>query len=347
MAESEECQGREEPDRRAKSLWPMLKRVLTFAFFAVVAGLLVARARTVDWAQVGEALRGYEVSTLIMAVALALVGYLFYCGFDLLGKVYTRHSLASFEVMAITFVSYAFNLNFGSLIGGIGFRYRLYSRYGLRRGTTTRILSLSLLSNWLGYVFLAGLILTFRLMPTSDEMPAGAGLLQTIGLFLLAGVGIYFLMCAFSHKRALDFRGRELNLPSVHMALAQLLLSCSSWLSISGIMFVLLPQNIGFFRVMSVLLMSGIAGVITHVPANIGVMEAVFVTFLASGVPESRILAAVFAYRAIFYLTPLLMALAVYLVLETRANRNPCSQKSRDEQDPATALAVGRSRMET
>jgi hypothetical protein len=33
--------------------------------------------------------------------------------------------------MGVTFISYAFNLNLGSLVGGVAFRYRLYSRLGL------------------------------------------------------------------------------------------------------------------------------------------------------------------------------------------------------------------------
>ena len=37
-------------------------------------------------------------------------------------------------VMAVNFVSYAFNLCIGSLVGGVGFRYRLYSRLGLAPG---------------------------------------------------------------------------------------------------------------------------------------------------------------------------------------------------------------------
>ena len=32
--------------------------------------------------------------------------------------------------MTVTFVSYVFNLNLGSLVGGVAFRYRLYSRLG-------------------------------------------------------------------------------------------------------------------------------------------------------------------------------------------------------------------------
>ena len=41
---------------------------------------------------------------------------------------------ATRKVMGVNFISYAFNLNLGSLVGGVAFRYRLYSRLGLDNG---------------------------------------------------------------------------------------------------------------------------------------------------------------------------------------------------------------------
>ena len=35
--------------------------------------------------------------------------------------------------MAVNFVSYAFNLCIGSIVGGVAFRYRLYSRSSASR----------------------------------------------------------------------------------------------------------------------------------------------------------------------------------------------------------------------
>jgi len=69
-----------------------------------------------------------------------------------------------------------------------------------------------------------------------------------------------------------------------------------------------------------VLLVSSIAGVIVHIPAGIGVLEAVFIAML-SGEEISRgaIIAALLAYRALYYFLPLLLATIGYLILESRA----------------------------
>jgi uncharacterized membrane protein YbhN (UPF0104 family) len=71
--------------------------------------------------------------------------------------------------MAVNFISYAFNLCLGSLVGGVAFRYRLYSKLGLKTGVITRIVSMSMLTNWIGYMLLGGfvfLVHTPELPPT-------------------------------------------------------------------------------------------------------------------------------------------------------------------------------------
>src|SRR5690606_33153529 len=95
---------------------------------------------------------------LWQAAALCAASHVLYSCFDLVGRRYTGHGLPVARVMQVNFISYAFNLNFGSLIGGVAFRYRLYSRLGLAYATITRVLTLSMLTNWLGYLLLAGAV---------------------------------------------------------------------------------------------------------------------------------------------------------------------------------------------
>ncbi|MGH8848914.1 MAG: lysylphosphatidylglycerol synthase transmembrane domain-containing protein, partial [Polaromonas sp.] len=152
-----------------KAWWPWLKRGATTVFFVLVAGLLVSLARTIEWHQVLTSLRHYPLTAAWGAVLLALASFTLYSCFDLLGRHYIGHTLSAPTVMAVTFVSYAFNLNLGSAVGGVAFRFRLYSRLGLRNGVIARIMSLSMLTNWMGYLLLGGLV--FSLQPPT--LPAG------------------------------------------------------------------------------------------------------------------------------------------------------------------------------
>ena len=313
-----------------KAWWPWLRRGVTTVFFALVAYLLVSQARTIEWAMVLSSLQNYPLSAAWGAVALAVASYALYSCFDLLGRHYTGHTLATPTVMLLTFVSYAFNLNLGSVVGGVAFRYRLYSRLGLALGVITRVMTFSMLANWMGYLLLAGLV--FSLQPPA--LPASWSIdgaqLRLIGLVLLAMALAYLGACAFSRRRSFCLRGHEIELPSLRLASLQLAMGAANWLLMSGIVFILLQQRIDFFSVASVLLLAAIAGVITHIPGNLGVLEAVFVALLAHRMPRHELLAGLVAYRVVYYLVPLLMAAAVYLVIEARAKRGarPASRPS-------------------
>jgi uncharacterized membrane protein YbhN (UPF0104 family) len=66
-------------------------------------------------------------------------------------------------------------------VGGIGFRYRLYSRLGLPLSTVTRILGLSLVTNWIGYFWLAGIAFSSGLVQLPEGWIVGNGTLRLIG----------------------------------------------------------------------------------------------------------------------------------------------------------------------
>lgn len=70
-----------------------------------------------------------------------------------------------------------------------------------------------------------------------------------------------------------------------------------------AIIWLLLGQNINYFFVLGVLLVSSIAGVIVHIPAGIGVLEAVFMALLAGeDTSQGTIIAALLAYlRAVLF----------------------------------------------
>jgi uncharacterized membrane protein YbhN (UPF0104 family) len=88
-------------------------------------------------------------------------------------------------------------------------------------------------------------------------------------------------------------------------------------------LYVLLQGKVGFVTVLGALLLSSVAGVITHIPAGLGVLEAVFLSLLAGAYPINQLLAALLAYRAVFYLGPLIVAGLAYVALELAARRHP------------------------
>ncbi|WP_295470152.1 lysylphosphatidylglycerol synthase domain-containing protein [uncultured Pseudomonas sp.] len=307
--------------------WMWAKRGLKLFFFIAVPVLLFLLVKNLDWQEVLQALRSYKASTLALAAGVAATSYLVYCGFDILARFYTRHRLSIAQVIPVTFVCYAFNLNLSSWVGGIALRYRLYSRLGLDVPTITRVLSLSLITNWLGYMLLAGVVFSAGFLKLPPEWSIGSTTLRLIGLGLLALCAAYLLACRFSRRRSWTVRDQEIVLPSLGQALLQAGLGALNWSLMALVIFTLLPEKAFYPAILGVLLISSIAGVITHIPAGLGVLETVFITLLAHQFSKSTLLAALIGYRAIYFLLPLLLAVVVYLVLEKRAKA--LSEKNR------------------
>ncbi|WNP33285.1 lysylphosphatidylglycerol synthase transmembrane domain-containing protein [Enterobacter kobei] len=302
--------------------WRIAKKILTWVFFIAMAVLLVVYARTVNWEDVWEVIRNYNRTTLLIALGLVVVSYLLYGCYDLLARTYCGHKLAARQVMLVSFVCYAFNLTLSTWVGGIGMRYRLYSRLGLPGSTITRIFSLSITTNWLGYILLGGIIFTFGVVELPAHWYIDEGTLRIAGIVLLAFIAVYMWFCAFAKRRHATIKGQKLVLPSWKFALAQMAISSANWMAMGAIIWLLLGQEVNYFFVLGVLLVSSIAGVIVHIPAGIGVLEAVFIALLAGEhTTKGAIIAALLAYRMLYYFIPLLLALVCYLLLEGRAKK--------------------------
>ena len=99
------------------------------------------------------------------------------------------------------------------------------------------------------------------------------------------------------------------------------------------------PPSYG--AVVVTLLLGAIAGVLAKVPGGLGVIEAVFVALLGHRVPEHGLLAALLAYRALYYLLPLATASLVTLALEARARRDRPAPAARP---PSPAVRRARAR---
>jgi len=303
------------------SWWPWARRAAVWGFFALIAWLLVRQALVIDWEDVLDAIRALPAVSLLAGGALAACSFALYSTYDLLGRHITRHRLGTGTVMGVTFISYAFNLNLGSLVGGVAFRYRLYSRLGLSNDTITRVLGFSMLTNWLGYLVVAGAAFCFWPMTLPPEWKIGSEGLRVLGATLLVVALAYLVMCALARGHVWRVRGFGLKVPGFGMALLQLAMSCANWSLIGGVIWFLLQGQVAYAQVLAVLLVAAVAGVLTHVPGGLGVLEAVFVALLSHEVPQAQLLGALLAYRGLYYLLPLAVAALGYLLTEARARR--------------------------
>ncbi len=316
-----------EQDDKPQAPWKIwAKRLINIFFFCLVPVMLYLLVRNLDWQEVKTALHAYSWQTLTLALVASAASYAVYSCFDLIGSHYTEHKLPARQTIPVTFVCYAFNLNLSSWVGGIAMRYRLYSRLGLDVPTITKVISISLLTNWLGYIILAGGVFSLRLVDLPENWKIGETTLQYIGFGLIAAALIYLFACKFSKRRNWHFGKQEITLPSLRMASAQVVLGTLNWGLMAAMIFILLPDKVSYWDILGILLISSIAGVITHIPAGLGVLEAVFIALLQHQVAKGTIVASLIGYRVIYFLIPLAVAVVVYLILEKRAKHIRTSQ---------------------
>jgi len=313
---------------RSSKRWRRARQLLTLAFFILVPVLVISLLRNLDWGEVHDALAAYRWQTLALAVLISASSFTLFSCFDLLGRRYTGHPLPARQILPLAFVCYAFNLNLSAWVGAIALRYRLYTRLGLPLVTVTRILGLGLVTNWLGYLLLAGALFACGLPRLPAGLEIGSTGLRLIGLLLLVAALVYLLACGFARRRRWHLRGHAITLPSLPMAALQALMGAGNWALMALVMYSLLPGNVDYPTLLAVLLISSIAGVITHIPAGLGVLEAVFLTLLHASVGKGTLLAALIAYRAVYFLLPLMVAAVVYLALERVASQRAGAARS-------------------
>ena len=302
----------------AQSWWPTARRIFTVLFLAAVLALVVHHAREVEWSSVLRTLRAYSAWLLLGAAALAALSHALYACYDLIGRRQTGHRLRIRQSAAVGFVSYAFNINLGSLVGGMAMRFRLYARLGLKADVIAEVLALSVITNWLGYLFIGGLVFAVAPIAMPPDWKIDSSGLRYAGLAMVLAAGTYVALCRYSRRREWTVRRRVLCLPRGRLAALQLALSTANWAVMGAVVWVLLGRQIDYPSVLTVLLIAAVAGVIAHVPAGLGVLEAVFVALLSHRIAPHEVIAALLAYRAIYYLVPLALALPVFFALEAR-----------------------------
>lgn len=305
-------------------VWKRARKVAPWALAALVLALIGRQAGTIDWSAVGQALREQSAGGLALAAAMSLVSYALFGSYDLVGRHVTAHQVSVPRTVGIAAMCYAFNLNFGALVGGIALKLRLYGRAGLKAKTVARVIGLAIVTNWLGYLALGGAVLALAPPPLPPQLSLSEPAVRAIGAVMVGCSAAYIVLCARRSGRSLRWRRHRFRPPRLRVALVQLALSATNWALMGLIVWTLLGHAVPYPTVLAVLLLAAVAGVVTHVPAGLGVIETVFIASLAGQIGSHQVLAALVSYRAVYYLLPAALAAVGYFWSEARGRqRNP------------------------
>lgn len=296
---------------RLKRLVPFLKPLLILALFALALRVLHDTLAQYRYHDVIGYLIALPDNQVILAAALTLFGYLVMTGYDTLAFRYIRHPLPYFKIAMASFIGYAFNNNvgFSGLVGG-SLRYRLYNAWRLTAVEIAKVIAFCTISFWLGFVLLGGIFFLAAPpeIPSSIHLPFGS--IRILGVLLLLPAITYMLWIAF-RRAPVRVKQWEFEPPSAGLLVGQVATSCLDWIIAAAVLYILLPDALpmSFGPFVCIFLLAQIAGVASNVPGGIGIFEAIMLVFLAPSFPAPAILGSLVAFRVIYYLLPLLVAI--------------------------------------
>lgn len=239
-----------------------------------------------------------------------------------------------------SFTSYTLSHNLGlALLTGGSARYRIYRGAGLSGGDVGSIIALASLSFWNGVILLAGVAAaTSRRIPPFLAGGLSLHALHLAGLAVLATCLIPLLLRHFGLK-AVEIGGWRTPLPNAKYGATMAAVAALDLAAASAALFVLLPAPDpavypAFFLGYALAI---VAALVSHVPGGLGVFEAVVIAAVPGN--KAELLAALLAYRVIYYLFPLLLAALLLVRHESKAWRGPAREMAQASQSLLRELA--------
>lgn len=262
-------------------------------------------------------------SHLALALLLTVVAYGVLPGYDAIALAYVEHPLPVRRIAFGSFIAYALSHSLGfPLLSGGPIRYRFWSVWGLSTSEIAQAISFAGATFLIGMIAVGGVV--FVLEPTSTirllRLPLTS--LKPAGVLCLVLIAAYLALSVTSYRTFRLFEW-EFPVPSGRLAAAQLLVAVVDWSAAGAVLYVLLPPGyrLSFLPVLGVFLLAQFAGILSHVPGGLGVFEAIVVLLLKPYLPAASIVGSLIAYRAIYYLLPLVIAIAFLIAFEVQRRR--------------------------
>jgi phosphatidylglycerol lysyltransferase len=306
---------------------PLLAAVVGLSLFIFALAMLHHELAPIHLSDIRQALYQVPASGLLLAALGTLGSYLALTGYDVMALRYLGHALPYPRVALNSFIATTVGHNLGMALFSAGaVRLRLYTAAGLSATEVAGLTALIGLTFGVGVVFAAGLALLLEPAEVGQLLHLSADSGRFIGALLLILVAAY-LSIGLLRRPAIRLGNWQWHLPGTGIALGQLILAAADLSCAAAALFWLLPGDapVSFPMFLGVYVLAVVAGIVSHVPAGLGVFETVLLLALPD-VPRDSLLAAILAYRAIYYLAPLAMAAMLAVGVLVHARRTALAQ---------------------
>jgi len=308
--------------------WAQVRRwALPLAVVVVLAVMLQVLQHEIANLRYHDILRAFrEVprTQVVLAVFCTMLSYAVLPGYDFLALEYAGHRLPLRRIAYGSVVAYGLSqtLGFPAFTGG-SVRVRLWSAWGLENLEITRALAFANVSFGLGIVALTAVIGLTEPTPSLERLHLAVWLVRGLAAACLLVVLAYLAWCLSSQGRVIRIWRAELSTPPVRLVLGQFLVAALDWTLSALVLYVLLPSGhaVHFPAFVAVFVLAQSAALLSHVPGGLGVFEILIVLQFGDAVPTDRLIGALLAYRAVFYLLPFAVALVMLALHEALQQR--------------------------
>jgi len=283
--------------------------VLSLVILAMALRALSAEFSTHGYAAIRHAFHDIGVRQVVLTLVLGLSSYACLVLFDAIGLQRSGRQLHPARIAITAFLAHTVGqtLGFAALTGG-AVRLRGYGRVGLSLGEIGQVVLISTLGFIFGAWVLLGLALAMEPAAAALALPVSPAAVEGIGIGLM--VAFVAMLFAVGRKgRTLKFGTHSLWLPDYRTVLGVTVLSVIELGLASGALYVLLPPipGTGYVGFVGLYLVAVVAGLLSTVPAGLGVFEWSLLKLLP-GVAPAALLAAALVYRVTYYVFPMLLA---------------------------------------
>jgi phosphatidylglycerol lysyltransferase len=298
-------------------------RLLTAAATILILGLMgfaiFHLTSEVRYEDVLSALTRTSWASIALAVGFTALSFFALTFYDVGALIYLKRKLPYADVALTATAAYAVGntAGFGPLSGG-AIRYRAYSRLGLKPEEIGGVIAFVTLAFGLGLASVASLSLLMIAPEVAPLVGISSSALRAIAVLILGALAV--LMVAGRDNRTLQLWRFSLRFPDSRTASRQFLITVLDIAASASVLYVLLPDGvIGWPAFLAIYAVAIGLGVLSHVPAGLGVFETVIVAALGQAADVDTVLGALVLYRLIYHVLPLLLAVIFVIGAELRS----------------------------
>ncbi|SOC86026.1 phosphatidylglycerol lysyltransferase [Ensifer adhaerens] len=295
----------------------LLAAILTVS--GITAYAIYALTKEIRIEDVRDALAATSLQSILLSLLFTALSFVALIAYDINAIDYVRkEKLPLVSVAIASFTAYAVGntAGFGALSAG-AIRLRAYLRLGLTPEEIGKVIAFVTLAFGLGILTVTAL----SVLVTAPRLASLSGLdpqlIRIIASAILVVMAVLLYIGRNGRRISLGFL--TVRLPDSKTASRQFLVSALDMAASATALYVLIPQTaVGWPTFFAIYSTAVGLGLISHVPAGIGIFEAVMVSALGSHVEVDRILGSLLLYRLIYNVLPLLIAALALIVVEAR-----------------------------